>query len=228
MTFFRFPHTPHLAWLGGGQPREDKVMSRAEADALLEHAVTVEEKVDGANVGISIDENGGLRAQNRGSYLARDASHPQFKPLFRWLDQRRAALEAALFPDLMLFGEWCYAVHSVAYDGLPDWFLAFDVYDRSCSRFWSVERRNALVSQLGLHRVPALGSGRYRLLDLQDLIGKSLLGQQQAEGLYVRADDGGLLLARAKLVRQEFIQKLNVHWSKQPIRRNALSSPNRA
>ncbi|MGV3590570.1 MAG: DNA ligase, partial [Gammaproteobacteria bacterium] len=25
--FFRFPHTPHIAWLGAGMPRDDKVLA---------------------------------------------------------------------------------------------------------------------------------------------------------------------------------------------------------
>lgn len=69
MTFFRFPHVPHLAWLGKGQPRDDKVLSPDEAAALLSGEVVVEEKVDGANIGFSASEDGELRAQNRGSYL---------------------------------------------------------------------------------------------------------------------------------------------------------------
>lgn len=44
-AFFRFPHTPHLAWLGDGEPRDDKVRTREERDALLSHALVVEEKV---------------------------------------------------------------------------------------------------------------------------------------------------------------------------------------
>ena len=59
--FFRFPHTPHLAWLGEGTPRDDKVLSSHEAAALLAGEVVVEEKLDGANVGLSLDPDGGLR-----------------------------------------------------------------------------------------------------------------------------------------------------------------------
>ncbi|WP_279608935.1 hypothetical protein [Burkholderia gladioli] len=33
--FFRFPHTPHLAWLGSGKPRDDKVLSSGEVRTLL-------------------------------------------------------------------------------------------------------------------------------------------------------------------------------------------------
>ncbi len=223
-TFFRFPHTPHLAWLGKGQPRDDKVLSPAEAVALLARQVTVEEKVDGANVGISVDEHGELRAQNRGSFLAREASHPQFKPLFRWLDERRAALEAALFPGLLLFGEWCHVVHSVAYDRLPDWFLAFDIYDRTLGRFWSVPRRDQLVRQLGLALIPRVAHGRFDLAGLERLFGKSQLANTDAEGLYIRSDEGDHLVARAKLVRAEFTQAIDEHWSKRAMRTNTLAA----
>ena len=42
-TFYRFPHTPHLAWVGVGEPRDDKVLSASEAAALLARDVVVEE-----------------------------------------------------------------------------------------------------------------------------------------------------------------------------------------
>lgn len=223
--FFRFPHTPHLAWLGKDQPRDDKVMTPAEVAEILARPITVEEKVDGANVGISVDEHGDLCAQNRGSYLTRESCHPQFKPLFRWLDERRGALEDALFPDLMLFGEWCYAVHSVAYDRLPDWFLAFDVFDRAAGKFWSVPRRDALVRQLGLALIPRLADGRFQLAELPGLLGRSRLADVPAEGIYVRCDNGDHLVARAKVVRSEFTQAIEEHWSKRALRANKVERP---
>ena len=33
--FFRFPSTPHIAWLGTGMPRDDKVLSVSQAADLL-------------------------------------------------------------------------------------------------------------------------------------------------------------------------------------------------
>lgn len=223
-TFFRFPHTPHIAWLGEGQPRDDKVLAPDEARDLLAHDLLVEEKVDGANLGFSVDGNGTLRAQNRGTYLSREHDHPQFKPLTRWLQPREDRLAEALFPDLMLFGEWCYAVHSVRYSQLPDWFLAFDIYDRSCDEFWSAARRNALVAELGLALVPRLGAGRFDLPGLRTLLGNSHLADGPAEGLYVRRDATDRLVARAKLVRREFVQAIDQHWSKKRLQVNALAA----
>jgi hypothetical protein len=223
--FFRFPSTPHLVWLGAGQSRDDKVLSPAEARELLTHEIIVEEKVDGANIGFSVTEHGTLCVQNRGTFLSREHTHPQFKSLFRWQQSREDALVDALFPDLMLFGEWCYAVHSVQYARLPDWFLAFDVYDRAQGEFWSTQRRDALVSRLGLELVPRLGAGRFDLMGLRALLGPSRLADGPAEGLYVRIDQGERLVARAKIVRPEFLQAIDEHWSRRELKSNALAAP---
>jgi len=220
--FFRFPHTPHLAWLGPGAPRKDKVLDADEARSFLSGNVLVEEKVDGANLGFSMDAHGALRAQNRGTYLDLESTSGQWKPLKRWLSTRRFGLVEALGPGLILFGEWCYAVHSVRYTRLPDWFLAFDVYERGTGKFWSVERRNELVRRLDLAVVPELGCGHFDLSDLKALLGQSRLTDGPAEGLYVRREQGDHLLQRAKLVRAEFVQNIDEHWSKRRLEANQV------
>ena len=68
-AFYRFESIAHLAWLAEGAPREDKVLSAGEAASLLAKPVTVEEELDGANLGLSIGPDGRVRAQNRGQYL---------------------------------------------------------------------------------------------------------------------------------------------------------------
>lgn len=222
-AFFRFPHTPHLLWLGEGQPRDDKVLGPAEVEDLLSKQVVVEEKVDGANLGFSVDESGTLRAQNRGSYVDLDAPQGQWKPLKRWLGRRRQALTDALAEDLILFGEWCYAVHSVRYTRLPDWFLAFDVFDRERREFWSVARRNELIRRLDLAMIPFVAKGRFDLARLKNLLGPSQLSDGSAEGIYVRQERNGRLVARAKLVRPEFAQSIGEHWSRRTIQTNLLA-----
>lgn len=220
--FVRFPHTPHLAWLGAGEPRQDKVLTPAEARALLGHPVVVEEKVDGANLGLSVTPDGELAMQNRGTYLRPDHLPPQFRTLPGWLGPRAARLVDALWPDLMLFGEWCYAVHSVRSDRLPDWFVGFDVYDRAAGRFWSAPRRDALLAALGLAAVPEIGRGRFTLDALVAKLDRSAFGDVPAEGLYVRDEDAEWLQARAKLVRAEFVQAIDEHWSRRALETNRL------
>jgi DNA-binding transcriptional LysR family regulator len=221
--FYRFPHTPHLAWLGSAPPRDDKVLTPQEAKSFLSTDVLVEEKVDGANLGFSVDAEGVLRAQNRGSYIDLESAQGQWRPLRRWVTERGPSLPEAIGPDLMLFGEWCYAVHSLEYSRLPDWFLLFDVYERSSGRFWSCDRRNALAERLGLALVPRLGAGRFTAERLVSMLGSSHVGEGPAEGLYVRREEGGYLGSRAKIVRREFVQAIEEHWSRRAIRPNALA-----
>lgn len=221
--YFRFPHTPHLDWLGPGRPRDDKVLAPDERSQLLVGEVVVEEKVDGANLGFSVREDGTLRGQSRGSYIDLDSPRGQWRPLQSWLSATRDALVDALWPNLMLFGEWCYAVHSVHYTRLPDWFLTFDVYDRDRGEFWSTDRRNALAESLGIATVPELGRGRQTVDSLRALLGQSQLTDGPAEGLYLRREVDGVLSGRAKLVRPEFVQAVEAHWSKRPLEHNQLA-----
>jgi hypothetical protein len=221
--FFKFPHTPHLIWLGRTPCREDKVLSPEEARVFVEGVVTVEEKVDGANIGFSLDESGLLRVQSRGSYLAR-GSHPQFQPLWPWIENRRFALMEALRPGLMLFGEWCFALHSVSYNRLPDWFLGFDVYDCAFNRFWSSDRRNRCLNDLGLAPVPRLAKGQLSIDQLISLMGTSRLTEGPMEGIYLRCDQGDWLEERAKIVRLEFVEGIDRHWSEESLKKNALAS----
>ena len=84
--------------------------------------------------------------------------------------QHDEALRAMFTPDLILFGEWCAARHSLDYAALPDWFLLFDVYDRGIGRFWSTRRRNRLAEQAGLALVPQVMHGHSTLKELEQQV----------------------------------------------------------
>ena len=207
--FFRFPHTPHIDWVGEGMPRDDKVLTEAEVAALLARPIRVEEKLDGANLGISLRASGELRAQNRGQYLLEPFAG-QFSRLNSWLGQHQYALCNTLQNDWILFGEWCAARHSLDYDNLPDWFVVFDVYDRSEQKFWSCERRDALAGQLGLAVVPTLYQGTATVQALKDLLenANSLYREGAPEGIVMRQDSELWCEARAKLVCADFAQSI--------------------
>ena len=127
-----------------------------------------------------------------------------------------------LTDKLILFGEWCYAKHSVAYDGLPDWFLGFDLYDRSAGGFLSCERRDGVLQALNVCRTPRLGRGRFTLAELEGLLEQSKFSDGPAEGLYLRVDRGDWLEQRAKLVRPSFVQTMEEHWARSEIQANRM------
>lgn len=221
--FFRFPHTPHIAWLGEGTPRDDKVLSPAEVADLLAGEVVVEEKLDGANLGFSLGPNGRLRAQNRGQYLA-EPYVGQFQRLSEWMTVHGAGLAETLDGHLIAFGEWCAARHSLDYPALPDWWLLFDVYDRYEQKFWSTSRRNALAQKLHLATVPRLAEGRQTLAKLKDglELWHSRYRDGMLEGVVVRREDENWLLARGKLVRSNFTQAIDTHWRSRRLEWNRV------
>jgi len=221
--FFRFPHTPHLLWLGDAPPRDDKILSSAEVSSLLVDEVVVEEKLDGANLGLSLTSDRKIRAQNRGQYLLEPYTG-QFTRLSSWLTLHREALHRALKPELILFGEWCAARHSLGYSALPDWFLLFDVYDRNSRQFWSSSRRNALACDIGLVTVPQVFHGKTALSALTQLVSAtpSRYRAGKLEGIVVRHENTDWCNARAKLVRPDFTQAINTHWRNRTVEWNKI------
>ncbi len=219
--FIKFPSTPHLAVLPGVSIRGDKVLDEKERKEFLSHELIVEEKIDGANLGISFDKSGDLTLQNRGSYLIKPFTG-QWKKLPDWLRIKSELLFDALEDRLILFGEWCYARHSVSYDKLPSWFLGFDILEKKTQIYWSVNKRNRLLEKIGVPPVPLLDTGYFSFPELEDLLTCSKLSSEPAEGIYLRYEHDGRLVRRAKLVRPAFIQAVNAHWSKAQIQPNTL------
>ena len=191
---------------------------------MLAHTAQVEEKIDGANLGMSFGEDGSVRFQNRGNWLEGKLTG-QWERLRGWVAEHETAMRAHLPNNHVLFGEWCYAVHTIRYDSLPDWFLAFDIYDTITGRYWSTDRRDSLLARMGIHPVPSVASGRFNLSDLTQMLDEpSAFSPTAREGIYLRHEPDGWLVSRAKLVRPEFVQNIAEHWSKGPIRSNHLAS----
>ena len=225
--FFKFPSTSHLTLLGEVEVRGDKVMSEFDRNEFLRHELVVEEKVDGANLGLSFDAEGNIRAQNRGAYLPLPSTG-QWKKLADWLARRTDELFEQLTDRYILFGEWCYAQHSVVYDRLPDGFLGFDIYEKNTDGFFSCTRRDEIFRALGISQVPKVDQGHFTLAKLSELLSQSQLGDRPAEGLYLRFDQGDWLVQRAKLVRPAFIQAVERHWTHSGIKANRLRMETRA
>eukprot|EP00607_Mallomonas_marina_P001766 CAMPEP_0182437082 /NCGR_PEP_ID=MMETSP1167-20130531/84793_1 /TAXON_ID=2988 /ORGANISM="Mallomonas Sp, Strain CCMP3275" /LENGTH=435 /DNA_ID=CAMNT_0024629873 /DNA_START=1644 /DNA_END=2948 /DNA_ORIENTATION=- len=103
----KFPRTCHLRDIGS-VTRDDKLLDARLVRDLVESGkpVYVEEKVDGANMGISITLDGTIQVQNR-SHVIDSNYHPQFKPLDKWLARHSADLWEILEPGRhILYGEW--------------------------------------------------------------------------------------------------------------------------
>ena len=88
----------------------------------------------------------------------------------------------------ILFGEWCYAQHSVFYNYLPDWFLGFDLYDKQTCKFLSTKHRDKAFRKMKISKVPFIAAGHFSFSALKECLSLSKISNQPAEGLYLRID----------------------------------------
>ncbi|KAK4057656.1 hypothetical protein OIO90_001304 [Microbotryomycetes sp. JL221] len=225
--FFKFPRTAHLINLGAAT-RDDLVRS-PEIQLAVGQCLVVTEKLDGANLGFSLDDEGSIRVQNR-SHFVDSGAHVQFRALSQWIDAHREDLHALLGSDdsfldrFILFGEWMAAKHSVEYTELDDLFYAFDLFDRATGTFLSRSRLQALLKRTNIHLTPLLHSGD--ALSEQQLV--TLIQQRSAfslderrEGVYVKVENADWVIDRSKVVRGDFIAG-DQHWTKSQVLLNQI------
>lgn len=219
--FYKFPSTPYIFLDNSIQKKEKNYLTDSEIEDFLNNKITIEEKIDGANLGISFDGDGNIALQNRGEFL-NEPFYGQWKLLKQWINLHEDELFDVLSDKYILYGEWCYACHSVKYDRLPDWFLAFDLFDKQNYRFLSVYNRDIKLRETTLSLVPNLGYGIWTKEELPDFFSVSRVGSHNSEGIYLRLDSGDWLLKRAKIVRPEFRQQIEEHWSRKLLEKNQL------
>lgn len=250
---FRYPRTPHLE--GSRLQQGDGAADMVPLAALKGKHVVIEEKIDGANAGISYNESYTQLLQSRGHYLAGGGSERQFNLFKVWAKAHESALLERLEDRYVLYGEWAYSKHSVFYDQLPHYFHEFDIFDRVTGEFLSTPRRLQLLYGSPVLSVPVLYEGTmidsvktlWKLVshslaksmtwksNFEDIVQREglpleLTWQQTdksdfAEGLYIKVEDDNKVLARYKLVRQDFVQTIldsGSHHSQRPIVPNQL------
>ena len=224
-TFFKFPTTPQLFVFPGLDIRDDKILNLSEKRLFLDSVLTAEEKIDGANIGISFDDNWNLKIQNRGAYI-NPKDYPQFQLLSDWAFRRIVNLRTVIGTQFILFGEWCYAKHTVFYTSLPDWFLGFDIFDRAGNVFISTLRRNQMFSDLQIYHVPLIQKKKFTERELIHIteFEKSEFSDDPIEGIYLRLETDTILKGRAKIVRPGFMQGMTSHWKDQKLIQNRLRS----
>lgn len=210
----KFPRTKHIMNLGA-MTRDDLLMDKLDIESMLKGEITVEEKIDGANMGFSLVD-GKIRAQNRSHYVCSE-SHAQFKKLDQWIETNKFDLLNILSRgNLIIYGEWLYSKHSIAYTKLPDYFIMFDLYDTDTKTFYSRDYLESILLGTQIKLVPLIYKGKATLDKLKSLVQtKSAFYDGIIEGVYVRSFDTktNKLKYRAKIVRADFISG-DEHWTK--------------
>lgn len=204
-----YPRIPYL-WRGDAGAG-DQVVGEAAAEEWLREPVTVEEKLDGANVSlwlnggrVSVASRGGPGAMDRASQLGR---------LRAWAAERNEQLRALLDGGWAMYGEWMWLRHGVAYDRLPDLLIVLDLWQAGHG-FATVERRDMRSCEAGLTVPSRLLDGVLGTSDrLIGLLGQSAFSTELMEGAVLRKEDG----RRAKVLRPDFRRRTDGEWSRRRI-----------
>jgi len=194
-------------------------LSDKETKLLLAGEVILTEKIDGANTGI-IKVKDGFRLQKRGS-LVGQSEHIQFGAFKAWSNSNYTKL-IQLPENTILYGEWCFARHTIFYDKLPDYFLAFALYDVKSNILKPRDEMTKLCNNIGLSYVPEIARGYFEKNDLFNYIPNvSNFGNLKAEGIVIEKIKDG---SRGKIVREEFVKDMeeDEHWSSKTITKNKL------
>ncbi len=240
---FKYPRTLHLEGsnLQAGDDKErvsfrdiPKVVDRPANELWF----VWEEKIDGANAGVSFSDQLELQLQSRGHYLTGGGREIHFSALKQWGNRVESDLFDVLTDRYLMFGEYMRSKHTVFYDQLPHYFIEFDIYDKRRKIFLSTAARRALLGKAGIHSVPVLYAGPMpsSLSVLTKLVGPSVyksrnwrevlrqeLDRQgldvatalqqtedsdKAEGGYLKVEHGDQVVGRFKWVRSEFVQTI--------------------
>lgn len=139
---YKFPRTRHIQ--GSKFQHGDHDLSAVPFSELEGKHLVVEEKVDGAQCGVSF-EDGELKLQSRGHYLRGGPREKQFELLKQWAATHEVAFYDLLGERYVMYGEWMFAAHTIFYDQLPHYFMEFDVLDKETGKFLSTPARDALL-----------------------------------------------------------------------------------
>jgi ATP-dependent RNA circularization protein (DNA/RNA ligase family) len=156
----KYPRTAHLK--GSKMQRGDGDLNKIDFSLIVGKNIVIEEKVDGANTGISFSASGELLLQSRGHYLTGGYSERHYDLFKKWAYNAVNELFEVLGDRYIMYGEWLYAKHKIYYDSLPNYFLEFDIYDKKEGVFLSTERRKELLKNSTVISVPVLGEGVYK------------------------------------------------------------------
>ena len=186
---------------------DDRVIK--DLSLLTGSRVVITEKMDGENTTIYRDN---IHARG-GGY----SSHPSRS----WMRGFHAQIKFLIPDGWRVCGENLYAKHSIHYQNLPHYFLAFSVWDQD-NICLSWEETTEFLAQIGILPVPVLAIGSYQ----ESLEKVTEIDETTTEGYVIRVADRfdytDFDRSVVKWVRKNHVQT-DDHWLNQAVTKNILA-----
>jgi atypical dual specificity phosphatase len=182
----------------------------------------VQEKIDGANLGVSfVDDVPILRNREhilkKGYSKIKTPAKKQFTSAWNWLHAHEKDIK--LISDMWqspitIYGEWLNYSHSIQYNKLPDLFLAYDIWSVEDNAYLSPEIVNKLLSKTNINYIK---SHKVVFNNIQDVIDWSEKESDYRtgirEGIVIKHADGRFCNQMYKVVNKYFQRRENFNSS---------------
>ena len=226
-----FPRTPHLPHLPNVE-ENDVVASEKDAEKVFSiptSRIHIEEKIDGASVGFTLHD-GYPVIRNRDHILGKGflrkqidtTAKMQFRSIWSWFYKNKDKFKAICDNQpFSVYGEWMVAQHGIFYDKLPDWFVAYDIYNYESEKFLAPQTARRLLERAGFVCPECLSGDVENYDDLVKLAnGQSKWSNDKREGIYLKIDNSEIVTHRFKMVREDF--QRGALWNNTEMIKNEL------
>lgn len=183
-------------------------LGKQETDGILDAPVHVQEKIDGANLQVWL-EDGVIHVGSRNNDVT---DRPDgFNGAVEYVQNHEGIRKLFdLNPNLRLYGEWLVK-HTIQYkETAYGKFYLFDIWDEEHQKFAETPWVNAVGQDFGIEVPHYYGEMLITdLKQLEELVGKSMLGEK-GEGVVIKRADFKNKFGEtvyAKLVAQEFMEE---------------------
>ena len=207
-----YPSTRHLPWKPNN--KGDKIATEKEVAVIFEsNNVYVQEKIDGANCGMTY-LNGHPVLRNRTKILRKgqqlkNPSLSQFASAWNWMHKNENLFtNLAQWGPYSVYGEWMIQQHGMLYNELPDWFIAYDIYDYEKLHYLDPKKSCDILLTCGFKFISNLLVGKLENYETLEQLANatSSFTNSQREGIIIKISDGEFITNKFKMVRQGFNQ----------------------
>jgi len=204
----KYPRTPHLPFSPGLQ-NDDRRCDPADLQALIDNGVecVLMLKLDGGNTCLKPD-----------GIFARTHSFETACPTFNFVKSMHyhPNKETIQKENIAVFGENMFAVHTITYTELTDYFYVFGVVDLDTEEFHSVEMMKLYAELMNMQIAPIVYEGTIASVEwLEQFINE----QMKTESAFGGEKEGFVIRVASQFPVSEFGSKV-FKW----VRRNHVAT----
>ena len=211
-----------------------EISNMTHDDIQLESPITypitcwVQEKIDGANLGVSWLNDGPIvrnreHILNKGYSKIKTPAKKQFTSTWNWVHKHEKDIkkvERIWEAPITIYGEWMFAEHSLNYDKLPDLFIAYDIWSVEDERFLSPDLMESLLIQTDIKYITP---EKKTFNSIDEIVKESKKESEYrsgvVEGIVIKTNEGLFCKDVFKVVNNLFTRRMDFN---DELRKNKL------